>query len=148
MNKSVRHVGACVLFALAASHPALAQGDKAVDAANATWNKAFNSGNAHALATLYDEKAVVSPGNGKSIQGRAEIEKLFKSFFDAGVHDHTIEVIQARHSGNTMYQTANWTAVAEKDGKKSQYKGVLLSVMIKGADGRWHVTAHTWNAMP
>lgn len=29
-----------------------------------------------------------APGNGKVLRGRAEIEKLFKSFIDAGVHNH------------------------------------------------------------
>jgi hypothetical protein len=38
--------------------------------ANASWNKHFNNGDAHALAALYDEKAV---------QGREEIEKLLKT---------------------------------------------------------------------
>ncbi|MFM0325966.1 YybH family protein [Caballeronia glebae] len=146
MNKYSRQLSACVLFALAASQPAFAQHDKAVDDANATWNAAFNKGDVPGLIALYDEKAVVSPGNGKTIQGRAEIEKLFKSYFDAGVHDHTIDVVSARHVGNVMYETANWTAVAEKDGKKTPYKGVLLKVMVKGADGKWRTTAHTWNA--
>lgn len=146
MNKSLRQCGVCMLFALAASQAAFAQHDKAVEDANATWNAIFNKGDAHGLANLYDEKAVVSPGNGKTVKGRAEIEKLFQSFFDAGVHDHTIDVVSAKRVGNVMYETANWTAVAEKDGKKTPYKGVLLKVMSKGADGKWRATAHTWNA--
>jgi uncharacterized protein (TIGR02246 family) len=146
MNKSLRQCGACVLFALAASQPAFAQHDKAIDDANAVWNAAFNKGDAHGLAAMYDEHAVVSPGNGKTVKGRAEIEKLFQGYFDAGTHDHTIEVVSAKHAGNVMYETANWTAVVEKDGKKTPYKGVLLKVMAKGADGKWRTTAHTWNA--
>ncbi|MGF6408890.1 YybH family protein [Paraburkholderia sp. MM5482-R1] len=148
MNKTLRHLsacGLCALFTLVAPHPALAQ-DKLVEEANATWNKDFNKGDAHGLAALYDEKAVVSPGNGKTVQGREEIEKLFKSYFDAGVHDHTIDVVHATRVGNVMYETANWSAVQEKDGKKTQFKGVLLKVMTKSADGKWRTTAHTWNA--
>ena len=94
-------------------------------------------GSEEGLAALYDEKAIVSPGNGKTVQGREEIEKLFKSYFDAGVHDHTIDVVHASRAGNVMYETANWTAVLEKDGKKTQFKGVLLKVMTKSADGKW-----------
>lgn len=146
MNKFSRQFAACVVLALAASQPALAVRDKAVDQANTAWNAAFNKGDAHGLAAMYDERAVVSPGNGTTVQGRADIEKLFKSYFDAGVHDHTIDVVQANRVGNVMYETANWTAVAEKDGKKTPYKGVLVKVMTKGADGKWRTTAHTWNA--
>lgn len=148
MNRTLRYFGTCGLFALfafVALRPAFAQ-DKLVEEANSTWNSHFNKGDAHGLAALYDEKAIVSPGNGKTVQGREEIEKLFKSYFDAGVHDHTIDVVHASRAGNVMYETANWTAVLEKDGKKTQFKGVLLKVMTKSADGKWHTTAHTWNA--
>jgi uncharacterized protein (TIGR02246 family) len=146
MNKFSRQFAVCAVLALAASQTALAQHDKAVDQANTAWNAAFNKGDAHGLAAMYDTKAVVSPGNGTTVQGRADIEKLFKSYFDAGVHDHTIDVVQANRVGNVMYETANWTAVAEKDGKKTPYKGVLVKVMTKGTDGQWRTTAHTWNA--
>jgi ketosteroid isomerase-like protein len=54
--------------------------------------------------------------------------------------------VRASRVGNVMYETTNWTAVLEKNGKKTQYKGVLLKVMTTSADGKWHTTAHTWNA--
>jgi len=152
MNKHMTHLVVCLSVALAAAQPALAQKSDAtniVDAANVTWKKAFNSGDAHALAALYDEKATVSPGNGKSIQGRAEIEKLFKSFFDGGVRNHSTEVIDAHRSGNVVYQVANWRAQgAEKDGKVPEYKGVLLMIMNRSADGKWRAASHVWNAAP
>ncbi|MGF6447525.1 YybH family protein [Paraburkholderia youngii] len=144
INNTLKHFGTCGLFALPAlftMHPALAQ-NKLVTDANATWNK----GDAHGLAALYDEKAIVSRGNGKIVQGRDEIEKLFKSHFDAGVHDYAIDVVRASQVGNVMYETADWTAVQEKDGKKPQYKGVLLKVMTRSTDGKWRTIAHTWNA--
>ncbi|MEX3858224.1 ketosteroid isomerase family protein [Paraburkholderia sp. BR10923] len=105
INNTLKHFGTCGLFALPAlftMHPALAQ-NKLVTDANATWNK----GDAHGLAALYDEKAIVSRGNGKIVQGRDEIEKLFKSHFDAGVHDHAIDVVRASQVGNVMYETAD-----------------------------------------
>ncbi|MDR5786645.1 SgcJ/EcaC family oxidoreductase [Caballeronia sp. LP003] len=146
MKKFSRQFGAFLVLAFAASQTALAQHDKAVDEANTAWNTAFNKGDAHGLANMYEKNAVISPGNGTTVQGRADIEKLFKSYFDAGVHDHTIDVVQASRVGNVIYETANWTAVAEKDGKKTPYKGVLVKVMTKSADGKWRTTAHTWNA--
>lgn len=146
MNKCLIQLGLCGVCAM--SSLAAVAHDKAVEDANAAWDKTFNKADAHALAALYDPKAVVSPGNGKTVQGRGDIEKLFKGFFDAGVHDHTTDVVHANRVGNVIYETANWSAVAEKDGKKTQYKGVLLKVMTKGADGKWRATAHTWNAAP
>ncbi|MBN3759401.1 SgcJ/EcaC family oxidoreductase [Burkholderia sp. Ac-20365] len=148
MNRTLLYFGKCsffALFSLVALDPALAQ-DKLVEDANTVWNSYFNKGDAHGLAALYDEKAIVSPGNGKTVQGREDIEMLFKGYFDAGVHDHTTDVVRANRIGNVMYETANWSAVLEKDGKKTQFKGVLLKVMMKGTDGKWRTTAHTWNA--
>jgi uncharacterized protein (TIGR02246 family) len=104
-------------FALVAPHPALAQ-DKLVEEAIATCNTCFNKSDAHGLAALYDKKAIVSPGNGKTIQGREEIERLLESYFDVGVHDHTTDVVHASRIGNVVYETANWSAVHEDDGEK------------------------------
>lgn len=148
MNKSFRLLGACGLFALVAAQPVFAQHDKVIDEANAAWNAAFNKGDARALGAMYDEKVVLSPGNGTTITGRADVEKFYKGLFDAGFRDHTIDVVRANRVGNLIYQTANWTAVAEKDGKKTPYKGVVLKVLTKGADGKWRTTAQTWNAAP
>ena len=148
MNKISRQLGACVLFALVASPPVFAQGDKVIDDANTAWNAAFNKGDARALGALYDEKVVLSPGNGTTIQGRPDVEKFYKGLFEAGFRDHTIDVVSAKRVGNLIYQTANWTAVAEKDGKKTPYKGVVLKVPTKGTDGKWRTTAQTWNAAP
>ncbi|WP_250515147.1 SgcJ/EcaC family oxidoreductase [Caballeronia sp. INDeC2] len=146
MKKSVRQLSAGVLFALIASQPAFAQHDKVIDAANTAWNAAFNKGDARALGALYDEKVVVSPGNGTTIQRRSDVEKFYKGLFDSGLGDQTIDVVSAKRVGNLIYQTANWTVVAEKDGKKTAYKGVVPKVLAKGADGKWRTTAQTWNA--
>jgi ketosteroid isomerase-like protein len=78
---TLKHLGAwvlCALLTLVVPHLALAS-DKLVEEANSTWNKHFNNGDAHALAALYDENAVVSPGDYRTIQWREEIEKLFRT---------------------------------------------------------------------
>ena len=86
------------MLGLAFAVPAGAQGDanrSSVEKLNAAWDGAFNRSDAAALAGLYAEDAVVSPGNGKVLTGRDEIRKLFQSFFDAGVREHRIEVVHA-----------------------------------------------------
>ncbi len=113
---------------------------------NATWNQALNSGNTQGLANLYAENATVSPGNGQTLVGRVEIEKLFKSFVDNGVHNHTIEIIDAGGDDRILYQVARWSANgAEQDGKKPSFGGILTSVAEKGADGKWLTRSHVWN---
>lgn len=132
-----------IAFALCGS----AWADKGtVEKLNVEWDKAFNSANASALAAMYHEKAMVSPGNGKVVSGRAEIEKLFKGFFEAGAHNHKIDIVAVHGSGNLMHQVARWTANGpEKEGKKPAWGGVLTSTFEK-IDGKWQAVSHVWNA--
>jgi uncharacterized protein (TIGR02246 family) len=81
-----------------------------IEAANAKWNKALNSGNVKELAALYTENATLSPGNGKTLVGRSEIENLFKGFVDGGVHNHTLEIIEVGGTDKMIYQVARWNA--------------------------------------
>lgn len=117
-----------------------------IEAANAEWNKALNSGNVKDLAALYTENATLSPGNGKALVGHAEIENLFKGFVDGGVHNHTLEVIEVGGSEKIIYQIARWNAEgAEADGKTPSFGGITTSVLEQNADGKWLARSHVWN---
>lgn len=113
---------------------------------NAQWNDALNSGNAKALAALYAEDATLSPGDGKILVGRAAIEQLFQSFVDAGVHHHTLDIVQLNGDEHCITQVAKWSANgAEKDGKKPVFGGITMNVLCKDARGQWQTRAHVWN---
>jgi uncharacterized protein (TIGR02246 family) len=117
-----------------------------IEAANAEWNKALNSGNVKGLAALYTENAILSPGNGVTLVGRAEIEGLFKSFVDAGVHNHTLEIIEVGGSDKVIYQVARWNAQgAEANGETPSFGGITTSVLEQGSDGNWLNRTHIWN---
>lgn len=117
-----------------------------VSSANTQWNQALNSGNAKSLANLYTENATVSPGNGQILSGRAEIEKLFQSFVDAGVHNHRIETLEVHGDDQLLYQVARWQANgAAKDGQTPTFGGILMSILVKDGNGRWLARSHVWN---
>ena len=117
-----------------------------IEAANAKWNKALNSGNVKELAALYTENATLSPGNGVTLVGRAEIEGLFKSFVDAGVHNHTLEIVEVGGSDKMIYQVARWNAEgAEANGETPSFGGITTSVLEQGSDGNWLTRTHIWN---
>lgn len=143
--------GACVslLLTLGLSTSAMA-GDNSikstVETANTAWNQALNTGNAKALSNQYAENATLSPGDGKVLVGRAEIENLFKSFVANGVHNHTLEVVNVGGAGNVIYQISKWSANgAEANGKVPAFGGITTSVLIKGADGKWLTQSQVWN---
>ena len=81
-----------------------------VEANNAQWDNALNSGNIKSLVALYAENAIISPGNGKTLVGRVQIENLFKGFIDGGVHNHTLEIIEVGDADKTIFQVARWRA--------------------------------------
>jgi uncharacterized protein (TIGR02246 family) len=117
-----------------------------IEAANTEWNKALNSGNVKGLAALYTENATLSPGNGKTLVGRAEIENLFKGFVDGGVHNHTLEVIEVGGSDKMIYQVARWSAQgAEANGEKPSFGGITTSILEQSSDGNWLARTHIWN---
>lgn len=150
MNSIIRNVFAYVAFSLVTTGSALA-GDAgakaAVEALNNSWNKAFNSSDAKSLSSLYAENGVLSPGNGKALIGRAEIEGLFKSFFEAGVNSHKLEIVTVDGDDKTLYQVAKWSARgAEKDGVAPTFGGITTSVYKKDASGKWVAQSHVWNA--
>jgi uncharacterized protein (TIGR02246 family) len=118
-----------------------------IEAANATWNEAFNSKDMDKLSALYAENATLSPGNGKVLVGRAEIRQLFNSFIEGGVHHHTLEIIEVGGSDNLIYQVAKWSAQgAAVDGKTPTFGGITTSVLEQNADGMWLTRTHIWNS--
>jgi len=117
-----------------------------IEAANTEWNNALNSRDVKGLAALYTENAILSPGNGKTIEGKAEIENLFKGFVDNGVHNHSLEIIKFGGSDKMIYQVARWSAQgAESNGEKSSFGGISTNILEKSSDGNWLACAHTWN---
>jgi uncharacterized protein (TIGR02246 family) len=117
-----------------------------IEAANSEWNKALNSGNVKGLAALYTENAILSPGNGKTLVGHAEIENLFEGFVDGGVHNHTLEIIEVNGSDKMIYQVARWSAQgAEVNGETSSFGGITTSVLEQSSDGNWLARSHVWN---
>lgn len=147
MQSLIKNTMATLMLTLITAGSAFAGDISAtIETLNNKWNQAFNSKDANALANLYAENAVLSPGNGQVLNGRKEIETLFKSFFDAGLHQHTLEIVTTGGDDNTLYQVAKWRANgAEKDNAKPTYGGITTSVIVKDASGSWVTRSHVWN---
>lgn len=113
-----------------------------ITAANAAWNNAFNTKDIKTLVSFYTEQATLSPGSGETLTGRDQIEALFSSFLDNGVHSHILEIVEVGGTGNVIYQVAKWQA---KGADNSSFGGITMSVLEQGADGQWRTNAHVWN---
>lgn len=149
MKSLINTTLAILTFCLVSAGSAYAEDTNkaAVENLNNNWNKAFNNSDAASLASLYDEHALLSPGNGKVLNGRTEIKGLFKSFFDAGLNNHKLEIVRVDGDDKTLYQVAKWSARgAEKDGVTPTYSGITTSVYKRDSKGNWIAQSHVWNA--
>jgi uncharacterized protein (TIGR02246 family) len=117
-----------------------------VKAAYATWDAAFNKGDAKALAALYADDALFLPATHDVVKGPGGVEKFFTGIFGMGVTAHKFEIIEARGEGNLIYAAAKWTA-AGKDAKGADQplSGLGASVFERQADGSLKLKLHTFN---
>jgi uncharacterized protein (TIGR02246 family) len=119
----------------------------ALEAVDQNWAKAYNSGNADAVANLYDEKAVLLPPGASAVNGRAAIKAFFlkdtAESQKAGVAFTLASKPAGGVSGDMGWQSGNY-AVKDKAGKVVA-TGKYLSVSMK-KDGKWLYVRDTWNA--
>jgi uncharacterized protein (TIGR02246 family) len=137
-------VGSMTGLAYAAS-PASAD-EVAIRAQTTSWGKAYNGGDAKAVAALYAEDALLLPPGASGVSGRATILQYFtKDIADskaAGAVFALDPKTDVGVSGNMgwesgMYKVTVKGAVVET--------GKFLSVSRK-KDGKWLYIRDTWNA--
>ena len=119
----------------------------ALQAADQSWVKAYNAGNADAVASLYDEQAVLLPPGAPAVNGRAAIRAFFAKDTaesqKAGVSFSLGPKPAGGVSGDMGWQSGTY-AVKDKSGKVVE-TGKYLSVSMKKG-GKWLYVRDTWNA--
>ena len=119
----------------------------ALQAADQSWAKAYNSGNAEAVANLYDEQAVLLPPGAPGVNGRAAIKAFFvkdtAESQKAGI-TFTLDPKPAGGVAGAMGWQSGTYAVKDKAGKVVE-TGKYLSVSMK-KNGKWLYVRDTWNA--
>jgi ketosteroid isomerase-like protein len=128
---------------LAAATPALSAtvtDRQLIRQAYRAFNQAF--GNARRVAALYADRAVLAPPQSEVIAGRANIQRFWRGVFDAGVRDHTLDLVTFRSDTRTIVTVAKWSA---KGGDGSSFGGTATIVFARRADGGLRIWLHTWN---
>lgn len=146
-NRNIIHGILSLLLAFGpVSHAMAGNATELAEKLNDQWNTAFNSGDAAGVAALYAENAALSPGNGKTLHGRDSIRELFQSFMDNGVHDHSIEVIEAHKAGDMLYEVAHWQAHGtDAEGNTTSFGGILVNIFRRTGEDTWRSHTHVWN---
>jgi len=140
-------VAVLAVFSVETSAADSAKEIAALRAADQAWAKAYNAGNADALASLYDERAVLLPPGTPGVSGRAAIKAFFvkdtAESQKAGVAFTLGSKPAGGVSGDMGWQSGTY-AVKDKAGKVVE-TGKYLSVSMKKG-GKWLYVRDTWNA--
>jgi uncharacterized protein (TIGR02246 family) len=152
MNSPRRLAIAVVIFAAITACAKTAAPDTAADEAairdaQHAWYKAFNSGDAAAVAALYSDDAVVAAPHAPAAKGNAAIRDFvaktvdtFRSSALAVAEGPTSDV---GVSGDLAWQADTYT-VTDKSGATVE-AGKTLTVFQR-KDGKWLMIRDTWNS--
>ena len=135
--------GVVAVGLLAACHRApgeAAETRRAIAATTARYVEASRAGDAHALAQLYDEHAILLPPDGQPVEGRDSIEAYWKRGLESGFELHTTRM---EASGGVAYSIGRWSLPATDAESADSGKLVLC---WKWIDGAWRLTADIWNS--
>ncbi|MEK1888486.1 MAG: SgcJ/EcaC family oxidoreductase [Phyllobacterium sp.] len=117
-----------------------------VKTAQARWNKAFNSGDAAAVAELYTADGAVLPPMHAPVKGTRAIADFWMGLISAGVKDHDIELHDAQGAGDVAYSNGKWSATgAAEDGSRVRFEGTIVTILRRQGDGSWKTCLHIWN---
>lgn len=114
----------------------------AMDAADTEWRPAMRRGDTKALARPYAEDAVFLTQDGKSVLGRAAIERLYADRFRSGhwVVDGNLIRDGATVAAGYVYEWGHASmVVARPNGVRSSVDGRYLTVWRRDAQGIWSI---------
>jgi uncharacterized protein (TIGR02246 family) len=114
---------------------------RAVEATVSRYVEATNQGDVEALASLYDDDAVLLPPDHEPIQGRDAIGAFWRQGTDEGLEVTTLRVDVA---GGIGYLVAQYT-LPETDEEPAD-SGKTVMCLRRQRDGSWKVTADIWNS--
>jgi uncharacterized protein (TIGR02246 family) len=120
--------------------------EERVGHAFASWNAAFNRGDANAVAGFYSADAVLLPATHDVVNGPGDIGKFFAGLFANHVTGHSLEPFKIIDSGDTTIVASKWSAHGQDEkGDKTTFGGVATHVFQQQADHSYTLKLHTFN---
>jgi uncharacterized protein (TIGR02246 family) len=148
-NRSWLAAGVVVLVGMANFAHAVGPTDAdeaAIRAQTASWEKAYNGGDAKGVAAQYAEDALLLPPGASSVSGRAAILVFFSKDIAESKAAGAVFVLSPKTdvgvSGNMGWESGTYKVTVKGAVVET---GKFLSVSRK-RDGKWHYIRDTWNA--
>ena len=114
---------------------------RAVEATVNRYVEATNSGDAEALAQLYEDDAVLLPPDHQPVEGRGAIGEFWRQGTDEGLE---VTTLRLDVDGGIGYLVAQYT-LPETDEEPAD-SGKTVMCLKRQQDGSWKVTADIWNS--
>ncbi len=113
---------------------------RAIEAGNATWQKAFQTLDAAAIGRTFDEEGVNVGADGTCSKGRAAIEAGMRAYFERSGPATTtkVEITQVVVDGDLAYEWGHSEFhFGPKPGGPAERAGRYLAAWKRQADGGW-----------
>ena len=126
---------------LLAHHSGDTKLDRAIEKANSEFIVAMKTGDAATIAAPYTENASFITIDGACIQGRSEIEKMYRDRFARFGLAHSTKINSKKLvvDGDLAYESGYGEIGLLKDGKLSINGGRFLTVWQRQANGDWKI---------
>jgi len=126
---------------LLAQHSGDPKLDRAIEKANSEFIVAMKTGDAATIAAPYTENASFITIDGACIQGRTEIEKMYRDRFTRSGLARSTKINSKKLvvDGDLAYESGYGEIGLLKDGKLSINGGRFLTVWQRQANGDWKI---------
>jgi len=131
-----------VIVAVAGCAPQKAQDSPELAAASGQWLKAYNAGDAQAIAALYTEDCRIMPPGAELMEGRDAAAASFAEMIASGAK-LDLQSIQAVAGGDIGYNVGRYV-MSSRDGAVVE-RGKYMEAWRKTPAG-WRIASDIWNA--
>jgi uncharacterized protein (TIGR02246 family) len=112
-----------------------------IEALNASFSRAFEQGDAAALAALYAPDARVLPPGAPATSGSA-IQDLWQSVMDMGINGAALKTVAFEEHGDVAIEVGQYELRA---GAELADNGKYVVVHRRQPDGAWKMGVDIWN---
>ena len=120
----------------------------AVAEASRSWERAYNSGDAAAVAALYAADGALLPPGGTRVDGRQAIMDFWAGAISSGLANVELETVEFTALGDYATEVGTIAATVPAEGGGTTAVTGKFIVFWKRDEGTWRLYRDIWNMNP